>query len=156
MVDLKTRLIDAMRAKGHDPDARGSTAWLAARLGISHHAAAKLLDGRSKSMGTATAAEAVRAFGGSLAYWLLEDQSATPANTLQPTPAPSPTPPSLAETLEALGIAIAAAPADSREALAVNLAGWARAGGQGPWAGTLLQLLQAGSQATPGKRAGTR
>jgi len=49
----------------------------------------------------------------------------------------------VAQALEVLGIALAAAPASSREALATNLAGWARDGGQGQWPAAVFTLLHA-------------
>ena len=67
-------------------------------------------------------------------------------------PGPSNTPPpatiDLHQALEKLGIALAAVDAGMREALATNLAGWARDGGKGPWQQVVQHLLQA----TPGKR----
>lgn len=43
--------------------------------------------------------------------------------------------------LDVLGAALAAAPETQRDAIATNLAGWARAGGREPWASLLAQLL---------------
>lgn len=56
-----------------------------------------------------------------------------------------PKPSSLATCLDALAAALAAAPASSREALALNLAGWARDGGRGPWQQVVQALLDGAS-----------
>lgn len=58
------------------------------------------------------------------------------------TPAPPPVVVDLAQVLEALGTELAAADMAMREALATNLAGWARDGGKGPWQQVVLHLLQ--------------
>lgn len=59
--------------------------------------------------------------------------------------------PTLEEAVEVVGIQLAAVAADMREALATNMAGWARDGGRGPWQQVVLQLL-ATPQAPRGKR----
>lgn len=54
-----------------------------------------------------------------------------------------PQPPDLPAALDRLGIELAKAAPELREALALNLAGWARAGGQGPWQNVVQGLLSA-------------
>lgn len=53
--------------------------------------------------------------------------------------------PQLAACLAALATALAAVPPSSREALALNLAGWARDGGKGPWQQVVQALLDGSS-----------
>lgn len=69
--------------------------------------------------------------------WL--DQPLGVLTAAEPPPACLPT---LDQALEVLGIQLARVPADLREALAINLAGWARAGGIEPWHGLVLGLLR--------------
>ena len=67
---------------------------------------------------------------------------------VQPSPPPSIT---LADALEVLGIELAKVSPDLREAVATNLAGWARDGGKDHWRQAVLGFLQA----PPTKRTGT-
>lgn len=53
---------------------------------------------------------------------------------------------SLADALEITGAALAATPKEMREAVALNMAGWAREGGAGHWRSALQALLAAGKQ----------
>lgn len=53
--------------------------------------------------------------------------------------------PQLAACLAVLATALAAVPPSSREALALNLAGWARDGGKGPWQQVVQALLDGSS-----------
>lgn len=53
----------------------------------------------------------------------------------------------LPEALNLLGMALAATPANRREALATNLAGWARDGGADHWRLVVLNLLNQGGTA---------
>jgi transcriptional regulator with XRE-family HTH domain len=61
-----------------------------------------------------------------------------------------PSVPNLDTALEVLGIKLAAAPFDKREAIATNLAGWAREGGADHWRQTVFSLLSTPTAA--GKR----
>lgn len=81
----------------------------------------------------------------------IADQVQAATGLLEGAPASSSGPPSLPQSLEVLGIALAAAPISSRPALAMNLAEWAKEGGQGPWPDAVLTLLQA----APSKHART-
>lgn len=79
-------------------------------------------------------------------HWGLGDESG-PLIPASATGAPL----GVSQALEVLGIALAAAPISSRPALAMNLAEWAKEGGQGPWPDAVLTLLQA----APSKHART-
>ena len=57
--------------------------------------------------------------------------------------------PTIEQAVEVIGIALAGASAEAREAVAANMAGWARAGGKEPWASVITSLLNANS----GKRS---
>lgn len=82
---------------------------------------------------------------------VLKDRPA--AHHLAEPAAPWSQPMSLPDALDRLGLALGNASPDVLEALAVNLAGWARAGGSGPWSGMVLTLLTS----SPGKqRANSR
>lgn len=52
----------------------------------------------------------------------------------------------LDDVLDRLGIELAAVPPDDREAVATNLAGWARSGGRETWRGVVHALLDASSR----------
>ncbi len=74
-----------------------------------------------------------------------------PLSAAEPS-APYSVPPTVQEALEVLGIELAKVPPDMREAVASNLAGWARDGGRDHWRGLVLALLEA--QPTKQRRAG--
>ncbi|MEK8025022.1 helix-turn-helix domain-containing protein [Pseudaquabacterium rugosum] len=129
----------------------GLQADLARYCGVARPSVSDWFRGETKTLKAATLILAAE-YLGVRPRWLLDGVG--PMRDQGAPAAPAPTAPTLGEALEVLGIALAAAPPDMREAAAANLAGLARAGGQGPWTGLVLQLLQAGAAggAEPVKR----
>lgn len=139
---LQDRIAEAMRRHPHL-----SQAAIARACEVRTPSVTDWLNGKTKTLKTKPARLAAKLFGCDQ-NWIglgegLPHWADGPTSTSRPT-----APPPVSEALEVLGMQLAAVPADMREALATNLAGWARAGGQGPWQGLVEQLLQA----PPGKR----
>jgi transcriptional regulator with XRE-family HTH domain len=76
--------------------------------------------------------------------WLLDDASDPDFAWWElPIPTRAAGTPGLVDTLEALGEHLSRTPPDVREAVATNLAGWARDGGKDHWRQGLQALMQA-------------
>lgn len=74
---------------------------------------------------------------------LCESITTTNASTTPSNPPAAVEPGDLDQALETIGIKLAAATTDKREAIATNLAGWAREGGADHWRQTVFSLLSA-------------
>lgn len=101
----------------------------------------RLKSGRPRALGRDVREKLDAAFPG----WHAPPASATtPANMVM-APAPPPyfvPPPDLGAALDRLASALAAADPAASDAIASNLAGWAKAAGKGPWRDILLKLLK--------------
>ena len=127
------------------------------KIGISAAAVGQQLSGQTKQMTAENAARAARFLGVDF-YWLCTGEGRMrpsaadhrSAHRVAERENPYGATTSLDAALDLIARALAAAPVDSREALAANFEGWARAGGQGPWR-HVVQTLLTGSH---GKRQG--
>ena len=136
---LKDRLEEVMKAKS----------WVYADLvresGESRSVVSQWL-GRSskiiKSIGKMQAAERLESASGFYALWIAKGIGPKHVVTPFQKTALPPAAPTLADALTVLGMRLAEAAPEMREAVAANLAGWARSGGQGPWLDLVEQLLQ--------------
>jgi transcriptional regulator with XRE-family HTH domain len=82
--------------------------------------------------------------------WLLDDSADADHNWWEAhTPVCLPCTPTAEQTLAVLGAHLAAAPPELRDALATNLAGWARDGGKDHWQRILLAALDTQSGKRP-------
>lgn len=82
---------------------------------------------------------------GCRAYWVSTGEGEMRCNAPMHSDPRQPGHLGLEAALEIIGVALARTPADLREALASNMAGWARDGGRGPWQSIVSSLLQAPS-----------
>lgn len=157
VLDFSERLRAAMRRAGVD------VRWLSNRLGVSYQAVAKVLNGGSKSMSASNTALAAEALGVNVRWLATGDgemrsitipvglaretdtaialggvMSGPPGVAVDHTPRP----PSLAEALEVVGMALAREmPECTRAELAEALSAWARYAGRDRYRQTVTELL---------------